>query len=259
MSACAAAGKPVIVFDRPNIYGGCLVDGAVSEKQYLSFIGLYPVPRMYGMTVGEFARYLNTEERLGCHLTVVPMAGYRRGMSFEETGLPWVPTSPNIPDVAAALCFAATGALGEVGSVSIGIGYTLPFQIVGASWMNAAASAQQLNRLQLPGVRFRPIYFKPNAGMSKDKDLQGVQIHVTDPKRFLPAVTEVALLCHLQSAYPQNFTWNPKNFAIFDKAMGSAQIRKDIMAGRGYHEVIQKWRSGLNAFNQKRLKYLIYK
>lgn len=259
MKACADAGKPVIVLDRPNIYGAKSVDGAISEKQYLSFIGLYPVPRMYGMTVGEFARYLNAEERLNCQLQVIPMAGYRRGMSWEETGLPWVPTSPNIPDVASALCFAATGALGEIGSVNIGIGYTLPFQVVGATWMNAVYSANELNRLRLPGVRFRPIYYKPNAGMSKDKDLQGVQIHVTDPSLFLPAVTEVALMCHLQSAYPKNFTWNEKNFAIFDKAMGTAQIRKDVMARKPYHEVIGKWRPSLTAFQKKASRYFIYK
>lgn len=258
MSACAVARKPVIVLDRPNIYGATRIDGPVSEKAYLSFIGLYPVPRMYGMTVGEFARYLNTEESIRCNLTVVPMAGYRRGMSWEETGLTWVPTSPNIPDVASALCFAATGGLGEVGCVNIGIGYTLPFQVVGATWMDAVKSAQALNACRLPGVRFRPIYYKPNAGMSKDKDLQGVQIHVTDPSLFLPATTEVAILCHLKRAYPSKFSWNTKGYAIFDKAMGTSQVRTDILAGKAFQEITAKWKTNLNAFDLKRKKYLIY-
>ncbi len=259
MSGCAAAGKPFIVLDRPNIYGGMPLDGAVTEKAYISFIGLYPVPRVYGMTMGEMARYLNTEEKINCKLTVIPMAGYKRGMSFEETGLPWVPTSPHIPDVQSALCFAATGALGELGCVNIGIGYTLPFRVVGAQWMNADRSTKALNALQLPGVRFRAIHYKPFFGMSKDKELQGVQIHVTDPSKFLPATTEVAIICHLRDAYPKNFTWNPKSFAIFDKAMGTATTRADIQAGKSYKQIVQRWQSGINSYKAKRAKYLIYK
>lgn len=260
MSGCAAAKKPFIVLDRPNIYGGMPLDGAVTERAYISFIGLYPVPRVYGMTMGEMARYLNAEEKIRCNLTVVPMHGYRRGMTFEETGLPWVPTSPYIPDVQSALCFATTGALGELGCVNTGIGYTLPFRLVGAQWMNATYSAKQLNALNLPGVRFRPAYYKPIAGMAKDKDIQGVQIHVTNPSTFLPATTEVAILCHIRDCYPKQFSWgSPQGIKMFDKAMGTARTRADIQAGKNYRQVVSAWQSGIRAFDAKRQKYLIYK
>lgn len=259
MSGCAAAGKPFIVLDRPNIYGGTQIDGPVAEKKYLSFIGLYRVPRLYGMTIGEMARYLNTEEKINCQLTVIPMQGYKRGMRFEETLLPWVPSSPYIPDVQSGLCFAATGALGETGAANIGIGYTLPFQLVGATFMDGERMARTLNSQRLPGVRFRPITYKPIAGWLKDKEVKGVQIHVTDPSKFLPATTEIVLLCYIRQVYGKQFTWDPKTFAIFDKAMGTAQVRLDILAGKSWREIVGKWRVPQQDFLKKRAQYLIYK
>lgn len=261
MSAAAAAGKTVIVLDRPDVFGGNVVDGPIAEKKYLSFIGLYPIPRVYGMTVGELARYLNSEEKIRCKLQIVPMINYKRGMSWQQTGLPWVPTSPHIPTPESACCFAATGTIGEIGCLNIGIGYTLPFQCIAAPWINADYTASCLNRLRLTGVRFKPIHYKPYYAAYKEQDIQGVQIHVTDPAKFKPATTEVAIICHLRDAYSgtRKFRWRRDKYAIFDKAMGTDSVRKEIQANWSYKQISGVWQPKLREFKKKRSKYLIYK
>lgn len=261
MSAAAEAGKTVIVLDRPNPLGAVVVDGPVSEQAYLSFIGLYPIPRVYGMTVGELARYLNTEEKIFCRLMIVPMINYRRGMSWSQTGLSWVPTSPNIPTPEAACAFAATGTIGEMGCVSIGIGYTLPFQTVAAPWINAEKMSAALNRLRLPGVRFRPIHYKPFYAAYANKYVHGIQLMITNPGRFRPATTETAMICYLRDHYssPRAFRWRRDKIAGFDKAMGTSTVRREIVAGKSYRSIVESWRPKINSFKRKRAKYLIYK
>lgn len=261
MSAAAEAGKTVIVLDRPDVFGANIVDGPISEKTYLSFIGLYPIPRVYGMTVGELARYLNSEENIRCHLQIVPMINYKRGMTWKETGLPWVPTSPHIPTPEAACCFAATGTIGEIGCVNIGIGYTIPFQAIAAPWINADYTATALNRLKLPGVRFKPTHYRPFYAVYAQQDIQGVQIYVTDPEKFKPATTEVAIICHLRDTYSgvRKFRWRQDKVATFDKAMGTASIRKEILTGWHYRKITGSWEPALSKFRKKRKKYLIYR
>ena len=261
MSAAAEFGKTVIVLDRPDPFGGSIVDGPVSEKKYLSFIGLYPIPRVYGMTVGELARYLNIEEKINCHLQVVPMINYKRGMTWKETGLPWVPTSPHIPTPDAACCFAATGTIGEIGGVNIGIGYTLPFQCIASPWIHAEKMARDLNSYNLPGVRFRPIYYRPYYAAYKESNIQGIQIFVTDASKFRPATTEVAIVTYLKKHYSSlgQFAFRKDKIATVDKAMGTSSVRRQIEAGWGYPAIIATWRRKLNEFKGKRRKYLIYK
>ena len=258
MSSAALNNKMVIVLDRPSLLAN-VVDGAVSEKQYLSFIGLYPIPRVYGMTSGELARYLNREEAINCQLYVVPMANYKRTMSWKDTKLPWVPTSPQIPSPESAITFAATGALGELGLFNIGIGYTLPFQTVANSWINAEFSANALNRMKLPGVKFRPIYYKPSFAAFSGKSLQGVQIHVTDVTKFRPASTELVMLSHFSKTYPKHFKWIPKKYKTFDKAVGTATIRQNLQKRVNPSLIIKSWQHKINDFLRKRQKYLIYK
>ncbi len=259
MSAAASAGKTVIVLDRPNPLGAKIVDGPVSEKKYLSFIGLYPIPRVYGMTVGELARYLNKEEGISCRLIVIPMGNYKRGMSWAQTELPWVPPSPHIPTPEAACCFAATGTIGELGFLNIGVGYTLPFQTVAAPWLDGPAMARYMNSLRLTGVRFRPIYYKPYYGAYKGQEIQGVQIHVTDPASFYPTTTETALLCFVRKYYPRYFKVPSAKAAQFNKAMGTAGVLNGITRGRSYRQIAAGWRYKQRIFEQKRKKYLIYK
>jgi len=256
MAACAAAGKPFIVLDCPNPLGAEVVDGPVTEPQYISFIGLYPVPRVYGMTVGELARYINTEFRLNAKLTVVPMQNYRRGMSWEQTGLPWIPTSPNIPTPAAAVGFACTGILGETGQVNIGIGYPPnQFQIMAAPWLNSRQTAAALNRLRLSGVQFQPVDFTAGSRYS----YHGVRIVVTNLAVFRPTATEVAMLWYLNRYYPGQFRWLSANSAKFDKAMGTASVRQMLQSGASWETIVRSWQPKLSAFEAKRRAYLLYK
>lgn len=259
MSAAAEAGKTVIVLDRPNPLGANVVDGPISEKKYLSFIGLYPIPRVYGMTVGELARYLNIEEKIKCKLYVVPMKNYRRSMNWKETELPWVPTSPQIPTPQSAYCFAATGTIGELGVFNIGIGYTLPFQTVATPWINAEYSSNKLNTMKLPGIIFRPIYYRPYFALYKGSNVHGVQLHIIDSSKFLPATTELAILFHFSRTYSRYFVWKKEKFAIFDKAMGTSYTRKALQQGFSYNNILNKWKTGHLNYLIKRRKYLIYK
>ncbi|HBC87700.1 MAG TPA: DUF1343 domain-containing protein [Lentisphaeria bacterium] len=260
MSACAAAGKPVIVLDRPNPYGAYTVDGPLVDPELKSFIGLYSIPRVYGMTVGELAIYLNFEERIKCNLTVVPMMNYRRGTTWAQTGLPWIPPSPNIPTPESAYSYASTGTLGETGGINIGIG-SLPFQIVSAPWLNGNYAASALNSMRLPGVVFRPLkYRNVGGGMASD---YAVQIVVTNPAIFRPATTEIAMLWFLRKYYPRNFKFSAdgkqSRLLMFDKAMGTSMVRRALDAGWNYQQIIQAYQKNLDVFIQKRSKYLIYK
>ncbi len=258
MAAAAEAGKQFIVLDRPNPLGGEVVDGPVTEKQFLSFIGLYPVPRVYGMTMGEMALYLNKEEGINAQLTVVPMKNFRRGMSFRETGLPWIPPSPNIPTPESACCFAATGVMGELKTMNIAVGTPLSFQTACSGWMNAQAAAQELNALGLPGVKFQPV----TGEVRKLKGdgtvaLNGVQIVVTSVKTFKPATTELAIMCYARSRNPAKFYCPPEQERIFDKSMGNSETRLAIMKGVPWTAIAAKWNPGIEAFKAKRAKYLI--
>ena len=261
MRSAAESGKSMIVLDRPNPLGAKTIDGPITEAAFISFIGLFPVPRVYGMTVGELAWYLNIEERIGAKLTIIPMAGYRRGMSWRETGLPWIPPSPNIPSPDAACCFAATGTIGETGSLNTGCGDPLAFQVLASSWLNPELSASTLNSLKLPGVMFQPIMFKPAKGGYSKNGVTAIQLVVTNPATFKPATTEVAMLCHLQKTYPSNFSWMPdrdrKRLATFDKAMGTSTVREAIVKGEDYRAITGRWEAGLRQFDAKRQKYLI--
>jgi len=258
MSACAEAGKQVIVLDRPNPLGGEVVDGPITEKQYLSFIGLYQVPRVYGMTMGEMASYLNKEEGINCGLIVIPMANYRRGMSFKDTGLPWVKPSPNISTPDAACCFAATGTIGELKSLNIATGTPLAFQVVSTGWINAEAAAEELNAYGLPGVVFAPVKGSVRKfDGSGSEELNGVQLRIVSPKVFKPATTELAIMCYLKSRYPEKFNCAPGAEKGFDKAMGTSSVRLGVMSGASWKSIAAKWNQPIEAFKAKRAKYLI--
>ncbi len=263
MSAAAENDKEVIVLDRPNPFGAKTMDGPITEKQFLSFIGLYPIPRVYGLTVGELAVYLNTEEKIRCRLTVIPMQNYFRGMRWEQTGLPWVPPSPNIPNVAAAYGFAATGTIGETGCMNIACGTSGSFQVVAAGWMNSKASAAALNALKLPGVLFVPLEAAPDMSIYAKFKTPGIFICVTDPVRFKPSTTEVAILSHLKMTYPNRFSWTPDGnkdrLRRFDKAAGTSSVRNGIEAGWSYSKIAAAWQAPMENFRAKAQKYMIYK
>ena len=257
MAAAAERDKRVIVLDRPNPLGGLTVDGPVTEEKWLSFIGLYPVPRVYGLTVGELARYLNREHALACSLTVIPMAGYQRTTRWQDVERDWVAPSPNIPSPESAVCFAATGTIGTLGTLHIGIGTETPFQLVGAPWVNAEKTAHALNARQLPGARFRAMTFVPAKGLFRNEEVQAVFLDVEDPIAFHPTRTEVAMLAHFIAQYPE-FKIPRDRYDRFDKAMGTSTIREALLRGDAPQHIWSQWSEQLANFSAARQKYLLY-
>lgn len=218
MEEAAKHRIPVIVVDRPNPINGLVVDGPMLEEKWRSFVGYVNVPYCHGMTVGELAQFFNDQYHVGCQLTVIPMRGWRRDMSFEDTGLPWIPTSPNIPEGTTPWYYPTTGLIGELQLVNIGIGYTLPFKIIGAPWIKAKALTTQLKAQKLPGVAFFPFYFRPFYGRFVGEDCEGVMIAVTDHQKFKPLETQFAILGLLKSLYPKAFA----------EALAACQDRKEM-------------------------------
>jgi uncharacterized protein YbbC (DUF1343 family) len=228
MEEAAKKKIPVIVCDRPNPINGVCIDGPMLDPKFRSFVGYVDVPYCHGMTVGELARLFNEEYKIKCDLKIIPMRGWQRGMSFRETGLPWIPTSPNIPTPESATLYPVTGILGELGAVSIGIGTTLPFQVIGAPWINGEIFARHLNAQKYPGVKFLPFAFKPFFGKFSQTGCGGVMIVVEDHKKFLPVSTQYLLIGILKSLYPEKFelamSETAKRASMFNKVNGTDRI-----------------------------------
>ncbi len=264
MEACGEAGIEFIVLDRPNPLGGERVEGPLVEEPFRSFVSRWDVPYVYGLTCGELARMLNGERWLkaACKLTVVPMKGWRRRMVWRDTGLPWVPASPHVPHGESPLFQVATGMLGEIGGVSTGIGYTLPFQCIAAPGLNPRRTAAVLNGYHLPGVRFRPITYQPYYFAYKDQTIGGVQLFFSDPAHApLTAINFYALEALKTSAGRDLFaeaTNNGKRFAMFDKVNGTDQTRRALQAGKSAAEIVRSWEPGEKRFRQQRRPYLLY-
>ncbi len=259
MAFAGQQGKRVVVLDRPNPLGCETIDGPITESKWLSFIGLYPVPRVYGLTVGELAQFLNQEHDLSCKLVVIPMVGYRRDLVWRDLGWVWTPPSPNIPSPESAVCFAATGTIGTLGTVHIGIGTSWPFQLVGAPWLDSAAFARKLNSKQLPGVQFETKAFVPERGLFKGERVEAVFLNVTDPGRFWPATTETTVLEVLLSDYSTKFEIPKGRANGFDRATGTSTVREALYQGKSANSIRSSWKLDQLAFTARRLPYLLYK
>ena len=203
MEEAAKRKIPVIVLDRPNPINGLVVDGPMLQKDWRSYIGYINVPYCHGMTIGELARFFNEKYQIGCQLKVIKMKGWKRSMTFADTGLIWIPTSPYIPESDTPQFYASTGLLGELSLVNIGIGYTMPFKLVGAPWIRAKELAEKLNEQKLPGVFFLPFHYRPFYGIHKGKDCQGIMITITDSKTYRPVSTQYMILGVLKNLYPK--------------------------------------------------------
>jgi len=259
MEAAAAYNKEVMVLDRPNPMGGIAVEGNLVQPGYFSFVGMYPIAYRHGMTIGELARLFNTEYKINSRLTVIPLINWQRKMSWGDTQLPWIPTSPHVPHWTTPLLMATTGMIGELGILSTGVGYTLPFEMIGATWINGEKFANALKRLNLPGVIFRPVYFKPYYGIYKGKVCQGVQIHITDVNAFKPFVTSIHLMKTSMTLYPQHKLFaKPSRLKMFNKVMGSDHILSSLQRGYSVIQIEAAWQNQLNYFKNIRRKYLIY-
>jgi uncharacterized protein YbbC (DUF1343 family) len=263
MEAAAENNIEFIVLDRPNPLGGVRVEGNIVEKGFESFVSQYPIPYVYGLTCGELAKMLNEEGMLKkkCNLTVVPMKGWQRTMSFEDTGLPWVPPSPHIPTSSTVRHYVSMGILGELGVIAEGVGYTLPFQTFAAEWINPKVFADKLNALGVEGVFFRPISFKPFYGRFKEKSLGGVQMHLTSTSAtHLMALQFLCLQVHHQ-LYPDRNPFllaDSSRRAMFDKVVGSDEVRTLFVKRMLYSDVEHFLRKDAAAFKRKSAKYLLY-
>lgn len=260
MEEAAKAKIKVIVLDRPNPLGGLLVDGPMLDEKFRSFIGYINVPYCHGMTIGELARFFNEEYKVGCDLEVIPMKGWKRSMSFRETHLPWIPPSPNIPEPDTPFYSSSTGILGELHLLNIGVGYTLPFKIVGAPWIRATELAAALNKQKLPGVHFHPFHFRPFFGLYKGSDCEGVLIRITQPKIYRPLSVQYLILGVLKSLYPNEVMKRIQEGSkdLFNKANGTDAIY-DILVKEKFPawKLIQFDKAARDAFLEIRQKYLL--
>ncbi len=260
----ASRGISVIVLDRPNPINGLIVDGPMLQKRWRSYIGYLNVPYCHGMTIGELARYFNEKYQIGCKLRIIPMKGWKRSMSYAETGLTWIPTSPYIPESDTPQFYASTGLLGELSFVNIGIGYTLPFKVVGAPWIKAKELAEKLNAQQLPGVHFLPFHYRPFYGAYKEKDCQGTMIVVTDPKSYRPVSTQYMILGILKNLYPKQVQAKLNSLEaakkdLFCKANGNEEIL-NLLREEKYvaWKLILYEKEEREQFLQERKKFLLY-
>ena len=256
MQAAAQSGIVFIVLDRPNPINGLIMEGAVLEyPEFSSFIGLYPVPERHGMTVGELALMINDqflEKR--ADLTVVPMQGWSRKMWFDETGLPWVIPSPNMPSPDTATVYPGQVCL-EGTNVSEGRGTTKPFEIFGAPWIDGFDLARKLNGLELPGVSFREAWFTPSFSKFAGEQCGGAQVHVTARNSYRPFEAALHVVKTIREMYPDKFEFHAD---YFDKVMGTAKLRESLEKGLTVAEIVKGYEPGLRAFSEARRQYLLY-
>jgi uncharacterized protein YbbC (DUF1343 family) len=264
MEAAAENNIEFVVLDRPNPIGGLKVEGNLAEDKFISFVSQFKIPYIYGLTCGELAKLLNGENMLKktCKLTVIPMKGWKRSMTFDQTGLPWVLTSPHIPQATSAYYYAASGILGEFSFMSIGVGYTLPFQLFAKDSIDATSLSKRLNDLQLPGVLFRPIFLKPFYAVGQGKNYSGVQFYLTDYAKVRLTEIQFYVMQEMAALYPDKKCFGQeteKRYDMFDKVCGSDQIRLLMAKNMKVEDMLPYWRKDEAAFQQLSKKYNLYK
>ena len=261
--AARAHGVKVVVCDRPNPIGGLAIEGPMLVRAFESFVGQYPIPMRHAMTIGELARLFNEEFGIGADVEVIAMEGWRRDMYHDATRLPWVLPSPNIPTLDTAIVYPGT-VLFEGTNLSEGRGTTRPFELVGAPGIVAERFADAMNRLELPGVRFRPAAFEPTFHKHAHQRCGGCQIHVLDRERFRPVATGVALLTAFRASDPEGFAWRAPPYEYeceklpIDILAGSSGVREQIERGTPAVEIARSWEAGVQPFLKIRERFLMY-
>jgi len=260
MRAATRAGKRVIVLDRPDPVGGTLVQGnarARAGDPDSAFVGFMPVAMRYGMTLGELARMANDVLAIGADLVVVAAAGWQRTMAYDETGLPWIKPSPNMPTLESAFHYPGT-CLFEGTNLSVGRGTAMAFQVVGAPWLDPAAVIERMRAFPIPGVDVTPTVFTPvtpTDGKYAGVPLQGVRFQVRDRRQYDPTKLAVVLLAAIRAAHPQQFQFRAESF---DRLAAGPELRAAVEAGRSAREIWEAWEQDLARFRVLRAKYLIY-
>lgn len=264
MEACAASGVAVMVLDRPNPLGGRRVEGPGLDPRFRSLVGQWPVPYVYGLTPAEMARMINGERWISnrCDLSVVPMKGWHRSMTWKDTGLPWIASSPNVPHGDSPLYLVATGMLGEIGGVNLGTGSPLSFQIIASTWLDSTSLSRQLQSYRLPGIQFAPFEFDFNRKASDGRELRGARLRFTHPATApLVAVNLYALEAIKKTTGRDLFRQaqeRGKSWGMFDKVSGSDGLRLALQSGKSARDIAASWRAGEDAFRKRRTPYLLY-
>lgn len=264
MQALASLDKECIVLDRPNPLGGTIIEGNILKTQCTSFVGMYPIPMRHGLTIAELAQLFNVHFGIGCHLTVIPMRGWSREMTFRDTGLPWVAPSPNLPTPVSALVYPGQ-VLWEGTNVSEGRGTTQPFEIFGAPFFDTMDLSRRLDRGKLSEIHLRPLGFEPTSNKWQGQLCHGFQIHVLDPGAFRPYLTTLVIMQAVIDRHRQDFQWKPPPYEYefnklpFDLISGDPAIRRALEAGVSSFELAHDWENDLNAFDSIRKDYFIYR
>jgi uncharacterized protein YbbC (DUF1343 family) len=263
LQAACSHGKQIVVLDRPNPLGGDRLEGNCLTPEYTSFVGMYPIPMRHGLTIGELALLFNNYFDIGCELTVVPMAGWNRGMVFENTGLPWTPPSPNLPTPTSALVYPGQ-VLWEGTNVSEGRGTTQPFELFGAPFLDVARLQESVPNQRLSGVHLRPLAFEPTSNKWAARLCHGFQLHIVDLQSYRPYRTTLALLQAVVSLHPQAFQWKPPPYEYefekrpFDLITGDPAVRKAVENMEPLEDLEETWRGDLKAFQELRRAYFLY-
>lgn len=255
MKAAARKGVPFVVLDRPNPIGGEIVEGALLDPKFKSFVGMYPIPARHGMTVGELATLFNRKYGIGCDLIVARVANWRRSQWFDQTGLPWVNPSPNLRSLAALTSYPGSVYF-EGTSLTEGRGTDRPFEQIGAPWLNAREVAQVMNERRLPGVRFEAITMSvaPTAAKHKGQSIPAIRFAVTDRRVYRPVRTSLLLIDEIRRRHPRDFAWT----ATIDRLTGSDKVRLAIEGGR-LDQLLEEWEREAGEFRENRKPYLLYR
>lgn len=266
MQAAAENDIKVVVLDRPNPLGGNRFEGNLTEKGFYSFVSQFEIPYVHGFTVGELAKFLNGEGLVpggkACELEVIELENWNRNMSYLDTQLPWVPSSPHVPDEETSFYYAVTGIMGELQAYSEGVGYPLPFKVIGAPWVDADRFAAAMNDLDLPSVKFRPIHFKPYYGRNEGDMLHGVQIHITNYNEAPLMLIQFYAMQELYKMYPDKnvFEIGKKRgrLNMFDKVCGTDRIRKAFSKRFMVEDILPILNEDLDDFVPRAKKYFLY-
>ena len=270
MEACAEKGIEVMVLDRPNPLGGNKIEGNYVEQPFNSFVSQYRIPYVYGLTVGELAVLINEEglncgqkgdqQPSRCALTVVPMQGWKRDMLYEDTGLPWVLPSPNIPFKESPMYYAASGICGELyGFMNIGIGYTLPFEVFGATWLDPELLKKRLESYGLEGVAFRTIWYKPYFGSQKGELVGGLQFFFTEYEKARITEVQFHVMQAVAELYPDKKAFDViSGYGLFDKVCGTDYVRTEFSKRYKVDDIIDYWRKDEESFRRLSRMYHIY-
>ena len=264
MKTCAQSNTRMVVCDRPNPINGLSVEGNLVEKEFHSFVGQYPIPNRHGMTVGELAILFNEHFGIKCDLKVIPMEGWERSMWYDQTGLPWVSPSPNMPTLSTATVYPGM-CLIEGTLLSEGRGTTLPFEQVGAPYINPEVFAKTLNNENLPGLFFRPQYFKPQFQKWSGEVCGGVQLHITERNKIKPLATSISMLFFIKKLYPNDFSWRTEPYEFvndrlaIDLLYGNSTLREAIESGNlSIKKLESSWEEDIKVFSSQREACLIY-